>query len=126
MPPKSQLFRALYAFEVAEPDELEMAPGDVVEVTVVHAGTKIRLCLSLALFLMIAGDWGVGFSRRTQKTGSFPWSYVEPLQLTSKPHTLEPARFTVPTYCQHCSDFIWGGTGAQSFKCRGECLIRFM
>ena len=66
-----------------------------------------------------AGDWGVGYSRRTQKSGSFPWSYVEPLQVTQTPHTLEPARFTVPTYCQHCGDFIWGGTGAQSFKCRG-------
>ena len=38
MPPKAQLFRALYVFEIAEADELEMLPGDVIEVSVAHAG----------------------------------------------------------------------------------------
>lgn len=103
MPPKTQSFRALYPFDAAESDELGMQPGDVIEVTTVHAG-----------------EWGVGYSRRTQKTGSFPWSYVEPISLKTvqAPHTLEPSRFTVPTFCHHCQDFIWGGTGNQSFKCR--------
>ena len=38
MPPKTQAFRALYAFDVGEPDELEIMAGDIIDVAVVHAG----------------------------------------------------------------------------------------
>jgi hypothetical protein len=38
MPPKTQTFRALYAFQAAESDELDMQAGDIVDVTIVHAG----------------------------------------------------------------------------------------
>lgn len=41
MPPKVQTFRALYPFEVCEADELEMIAGDLIEVTIVHAGAFI-------------------------------------------------------------------------------------
>eukprot|EP00053_Salpingoeca_punica_P014879 m.135645 g.135645 ORF g.135645 m.135645 type:complete len:505 (-) comp16565_c0_seq5:487-2001(-) len=59
----AKVFRALYAFEVDEPDELELQPGDLIDVPIVHTG-----------------DWGVGVSRRTRKQGTFPWSYVEPVR----------------------------------------------
>ncbi len=32
MPPKAQTFRALYTFAVDEPDELELLPGDLIDV----------------------------------------------------------------------------------------------
>ena len=43
MPPKTQAFRALYAFEVGEPDELEIMAGDIIDVAVVHAGMYVLM-----------------------------------------------------------------------------------
>jgi hypothetical protein len=44
MPPKAQTFRAIYAFPVDEPDELELLPGDLIDVPIVHEGLFARQC----------------------------------------------------------------------------------
>jgi hypothetical protein len=36
MPPKSLTYRALYCFTIDEPDELELLPGDLIDVDVVQ------------------------------------------------------------------------------------------
>lgn len=90
----ARVYKALYAFEAVEADELALMVGDVVDVSIVHPG-----------------EWGVGKSRRTNKEGSFPWSYVEEITppepsadeapppivpRSLKPKTLEPSQPAPP------------------------------
>lgn len=100
MPPKALTYRALYCFTIDEPDELELLPGDLIDVDVVQEG-----------------EWGFGTSRRTQKSGQFPWTYVELCKTPSNPHALVQTSSKKPAYCQHCNDFIWGALGKQSYRC---------
>lgn len=65
------------------------------------------------------GDWGEGISRRTQKQGTFPWSYVESYTSGAKDkHVLMQTRLIKPKLCEYCKDFIWG-RGKEAFKCTG-------
>ena len=40
--PRVQTFKALYAFQADEADELELVAGDLIDVTVVHAGMPLH------------------------------------------------------------------------------------
>jgi hypothetical protein len=50
MPPKQlQTFRALFSFRIAESDELELLPGDLIDVETVAEGIKKK---SVAMFFL--------------------------------------------------------------------------
>eukprot|EP00730_Choanoeca_flexa_P000412 TRINITY_DN10189_c0_g1_i2.p1 TRINITY_DN10189_c0_g1~~TRINITY_DN10189_c0_g1_i2.p1 ORF type:complete len:971 (+),score=287.30 TRINITY_DN10189_c0_g1_i2:157-3069(+) len=93
---QTETFRANYDFNAKEEDELDLLAGDVIDVAVIHEG-----------------EWGVGVSRRTQKEGLFPWSYVEKHTATAQVHQFELIQIVQPTICWHTKEFIWGG-GAES------------
>lgn len=92
-------FKALYDFKADEQDELELVAGDLIDVTIIHKG-----------------DWGLGVSRRTQKEGSFPWSYVEPVKAQTL-HQFELITVTLPIMCWHTKDFIWGSS-SEAYRCK--------
>eukprot|EP00049_Salpingoeca_infusionum_P002946 m.61506 g.61506 ORF g.61506 m.61506 type:complete len:953 (+) comp11868_c2_seq1:125-2983(+) len=100
MASRVQTFRALYNFTAEESDELDLQAGDLIDVSTMHDGA-----------------WGVGTSRRTQKEGSFPWSYVEKMK-TQQLHRFEPVQVTVPTIDWHTQEFIWGdGIAGEARQC---------
>lgn len=72
----------------------------------------------------LPGEWGVGVSRRTQKEGLFPWSYVEKHTAQTQVHQFELIKLDQPTMCWHTKEFIWGG-GAESeaYRCKGRSSI---
>eukprot|EP00045_Choanoeca_perplexa_P013620 m.155058 g.155058 ORF g.155058 m.155058 type:complete len:961 (+) comp16404_c0_seq1:188-3070(+) len=99
---QTQTFRANFDFNAKEEDELDLLSGDILDVAQVHEG-----------------EWGVGVSRRTQKEGLFPWSYVEPHTAQAQVHQFELIKIDQPTMCWHSKEFIWGG-GAESeaYRCK--------
>lgn len=98
---RKKTYRAVYAFSVVEPGELELLSGDLIDVDEP----------------IDTGEWGLGTNRRTQEKGSFPWTYVEICKTASNPHNLVQTASKKPAYCQHCEDFIWGSQGKQSYAC---------
>ena len=71
------------------------------------------------------GEWGTGVSRRNQKEGAFPWSYVQPFQQqASVGHKFEPINVTVPTVDWHTHAFIWGaGIAGEAVHCTGTSIM---
>ena len=55
----SAVFKALYTFDQRDRSDLELRPGDLIDVPIIDAG-----------------EWGMGISRRTGAKGAFPWTYV--------------------------------------------------
>lgn len=62
------LFKALYVFSPEEADELHLQIGDIIDVDEVVDGS----------------NWGYGKCQRTEKTGQFPWNYVEKIEQESE------------------------------------------
>lgn len=54
------VFKALYKFAATDSTDLELLPGDLVDVSKVDPG-----------------EWGMGVSRTSKKKGAFPWTYVQ-------------------------------------------------